>query len=74
MHNGSGPTSQWSYYAKYAGIIEGTLLPPVSIRCTTLVIMVWLASIPYTEEVYIIHIIHYFTVDLQYRHNGVETS
>ena len=73
MHNGSGPTSQWSYYAKYAGIIEGT--PPVSIRYTTLVIMVWLASIPYTEEAYIIHIIiHYFTVDLQYRHNGVETS
>ena len=52
MHNGSGPTSQWSYYAKYAGIIEGTL-PPVSIRYTTLVIMVWLASIPYTEEAYI---------------------
>lgn len=73
MHNGSGPTSQWSYYAKYAGIIEGTLLP-VSIRYTTLVIMVWLASIPYTEEAYIIHIIHYFTVDLQYRHNGVETT
>ena len=73
MHNGSGPTSQWSYYAKYAGIIEGTL-PPVGIRYTTLVIMVWLASIPYTEEAYIIHIIHYFTVDLQYRHNGVETS
>ena len=73
MHNGSGPTSQWSYYAKYAGIIEGTLLP-VGIRYTTLVIMVWLASISCTEEAYIIHIIHYFTVDLQYRHNGVETS
>ena len=73
MHNGSGPTSQWSYYAKYAGIIEG-ILPPVIIWYTTLVIMVWLASIPYTEEAHIIHIIHYFTVDLQYRHNGVETS
>ena len=54
MLNGSGPTSQWSYYAKYAGIIEGTLLPPVSIRYTTLVITVWLTSIPYTEEAYII--------------------